>query len=286
MKSDHRVVIACLLVIICLLGLFFFVDKGAPKAEQKDTVRKTEYTDTRKEKYYSDYKTPAVHLVYFDPNTADSTVLLGLGLPAWTVRSIYKYRSKGGVFSSPEDFARMNGITAGLYKRLLPYIKISPDFRPAAELVGPRVYNHAASSVDTAHYVKKLDEGERISVNTADTSMLKRVPGIGSYYARKIVALRDRYGGFTDLGQLLEIRGLPEEALKYFTAPDGNVRKLNINHATFSQLQNHPCIGFSRAKSIMSFRRLKGRINSISELRIMKDFDDETINRLEPYVDY
>lgn len=47
----------------------------------------------------------------FDPNTADSTQLLRLGLQPWQVRSIYKYRAAGGVFSRKEDFARLYGLT-------------------------------------------------------------------------------------------------------------------------------------------------------------------------------
>lgn len=286
MKSDHKVVAACLAAVVCLAVLFFLTDKSAPSAERDNAVQRSETEKPAAGKYFSDYEKPTSELVAFDPNTADSAVLLRLGLPAWTVRSIYKYRSKGGVFSSPEDFARMHGITAGLYKRLLPYIRISNDYRPAAELVGPRTYGHAPNNADTAHYTKKLAEGEHISVNTADTSMLKKVPGIGSYYARKIVALREKYGGFIDIEQLLEIKGMPEESLKYFDKPDGRVRKVNLNSAPFAVLRNHPCIGYRRAKSILDFRRLKGKINSVSELGIMKDFDDESIRRLEPYAEY
>ena len=38
-------------------------------------------------------------LFAFDPNTADSTALLRLGLRPWQVRAIYRYRARGGVTS-------------------------------------------------------------------------------------------------------------------------------------------------------------------------------------------
>lgn len=286
MKSDLRVVAACLAVVVCLVAMFFLIDGKDVTKVENTTVEKADTAETGSEKYYSDFKKVEPRFVKFDPNTADSTVLLGLGLPSWTVRAIYKYRAKGGVFSSAEDFARMHGITAGLYKRILPYITIGEDFRPAAELVGPRTFDKEESPRDTVAYPVKLAVGERVSVNYADTNALKKVPGIGSYYASKIVDLRSRYGGFTDLSQLLDLRGFPEEALQYLSVEDGGITKINVNRAAFRQLQMHPYIGYQRAKGILNYRKLKGRIESINQLKLVQGFDEEIIRKLEPYIEY
>ncbi len=286
MKSDLRVVAACLAVVVCLVVLFFLVDRKDVAVAEAPSVDTADTADVRSGRYYSDFQKPAPRLVNFDPNTADSTVLLGLGLPAWTVRAIYKYRAKGGTFQSPEDFARMNGITSGLYKALRPYIIIGEDFRPAAELVGPRTFDRVENRRDTVAYPEKLTAGERLSVNDADTNALKKVPGIGSYYAAKVVELRARYGGFTDLSQLLDLRGFPEEALQYLTIPDGGVKRINVNKATFRQLASHPYIGYKRAKGITSYRKLKGRIENLSQLRLIEGFSEDQVSRLEPYIEY
>ena len=47
----------------------------------------------------------------FDPNTADSSQLIRLGLQSWQVRNIYKYRARGGVYRKKEVFARLYGLT-------------------------------------------------------------------------------------------------------------------------------------------------------------------------------
>ncbi len=286
MKSDFRVVAACLAVVVCLVALFFLVDRKEVTVAENTPADTADTVKVRSERYFSDYQKPTPRLVNFDPNTADSTVLLGLGLPSWTVRAIYKYRSKGGTFQSPEDFARMNGITSGLYKTLRPYIIIGEDYRPAAELVGPRTFHREENSRDTVVYPEKLTVGERLSVNDADTNALKKVPGIGSYYAAKVVELRARYGGFTDLSQLLDLRGFPEEALQYLTIPDGGVSKINVNKASFQQLAKHPYIGYKRAKGITGYRKLKGRIETLHQLRLADGFDEASIRRLEPYIEY
>ena len=78
-----------------------------------------------------------VERFYFDPNTADSTDLLRLGLSPWSVRSIYRYRAKGGVYRRPNDFARVYGLTQKQYRELAPYIRISDDYQPAEALYTP-----------------------------------------------------------------------------------------------------------------------------------------------------
>ena len=79
----------------------------------------------------------------FDPNTADSTQLLRLGLKPWQVRSIYRYRAKGGVFSEPADFARVYGLTLKQYRELEPYIRIGRDYQPPLVL-STRAARHMA----------------------------------------------------------------------------------------------------------------------------------------------
>ena len=224
----------------------------------------------------------------FDPNTADSTALLRLGLKPWQVHSIYKYRAKGGVFRRPEDFARLYGLTAGQYRRLLPYIRISDDYRPASEVYGDRQksVSSGAPGHDTVGYPRKLSAGQTVHLNRADTNALKTVPGIGSYYARAIVRYRSRLGGFTHPGQLREIDGFPEEAVPYFRTDTADIVKINLNKATVQQMRRHPYLNFYQARAIADYRRLHGDLHSLSELSLLKEFPPEVIRRLQPYVTF
>ena len=223
-------------------------------------------------------------LFAFDPNTADSTELLRLGLAPWQVRNIYKYRASGGIYRKPSDFARLYGLTVGQYKALEPYIRISPDYRPAAGLAVAETRDMYMR--DTLRYPLKLKPGEHVSLNAADTSLLKRVPGIGSGFARAIVGYRERLGGYYSVSQLLEISGFPQSALPYFDIGTARCRRLNVNTATLSQLRRHPYIGFYRAKTIVDHRRLHGIIRSLSELGLYKDFTPEAVDRLSHYVEF
>jgi DNA uptake protein ComE-like DNA-binding protein len=218
----------------------------------------------------------------FDPNTADSTRLLRLGLQPWQVRNIYKYRAHGGIYRTKEDFAKLYGLTVKQYRELEPYIRISRDYLPASTLVADRTPHDR----DTLRFPVKIGEGEHVTLNTADTTQLKKVPGIGSYYAKEIVRYGQRLGGYASVDQLDEIDGFPQESKKYFTTGNTTVQKLNVNKLSLQQLRRHPYINYYQAKAISDYRRLHGNIRSLDDLRLCKDFTDAAISRLQPYVEY
>lgn len=287
-KSDRKVLLTLLFLMAVALIVFWTVGGQYDRTESEpDTLREAPQTFSSRKPHqrHSYYKTEerVVERFPFDPNTADSTQLLRLGLSPWQVRNIYKYRAKGGIYRKPEDFAKLYGLTVKQYKSLQPYIRISEDYQPAATL-----YNNTREEYvrDTLKYPVKLKESEHIILNLADTSQLKKVPGIGSGWARQIVAYRERLGGFYSTDQLLDIEGFPEDALPYLQIQNPKLRKINVNKLTLNQLRQHPYIGFYRAKAIVDYRRLKGNLKSLNELSLHKDFSREAIQRLEHYVEF
>ncbi len=290
-RNDRRAIMATLIVLTVAVGLTIYIGDGGKTAAttQADSTatapnRNQGNGGGQQAVAYYDTGGRRAELFPFDPNTADSTQLLRLGLAPWQIRNIYKYRAAGGIYRQPRDFARLYGLTAGQYRRLEPYIRISDDYRPAAEAypAEPR----PAYVRDTTRYPLKLKPGQHVALNTADTALLKRVPGIGSGFARAIVRYRERLGGFYSTAQLMEIGNFPQSALPYFTADPSLCRKLNVNRLTLSQLRRHPYIGFYQAKTIIDHRRLHGPLRSLDELRLYKDFPPETIERLRHYIEF
>ena len=216
---------------------------------------------------------------YFDPNTADSTQLLRLGLPTWMIRNIYRYRARGGVYRTKRDFAQTYGLTKKDYLRLEPFIRISDDYQSAAALF-------PQEGRDSLRHSVKLKEGEHIALNTADTTQLVMVPGIGSYYAKEIVRHGKWIGGYVSVDQLDEIEGFPQSAKKYFVISNPNPQRLAINKLSLQQLRNHPYINYYMAKAIVDYRRLHGDIKNLQDLRFLKGFSEDAILRLKPYIEY
>ena len=247
--------------------------------------------------YYHQPSQP-VETFPFDPNTADSTTLLRLGLAPWQVRSIYRYRAKGGRWHRAEDFKRTPGMTPELWKRIAPMIRIADAFRYYSDLA-PRdsLPSHPVESTLTAPRAagnqaapyprqEKFTERIQLDLNTVDTATLKRVPGIASYRARQLVNYRDRLGGFVSTGQLAEIEGFPPELAAWFIVQTPPPRRLNLNTATFAQLARHPYIGPQRARAITDYRCSRGTIHNLADLRLFDGFSDDEIKRLQPYIEY
>jgi len=295
-RNDRLILIITMLVgTLVLIGIFLLGGETSSTSGSGST-RKT--SSTRKIGItYAVPPSQQPECFYFDPNTADSTQLLRLGLQPWQVRNIYRYRAKGGVYRKKEDFARLYGLTVKDYRRLEPYIRISEDYLPASTLVGNARRTSFSSGTsfpsstsnykkDSLRYPVKIREGEHVVLNTADTSMLRKVPGIGAYYAKEIVRYGKWLGGYVHVSQLDEIDNFPKEAKKYFVITDPHPQKLSINKLTLQQLRRHPYINYYQAKAIVDYRRLHGDIKSLRDLRFSSDFTDEDIRRLEPYIAY
>ena len=279
-----------LAVVVLSAVVVGIMDKGGMSSQLARTDSLSADSSIRKAavrrgvQYIYNVETVRRKLSAFDPNTADSTLLLSLGLQPWQVRSIYRYRAKGGIYRQPSDFARLYGLTVKQYKELLPYIHISDEYKPAAEVYGST--DAVRSGRDTLRYPVKLQPGQYVTLDDADTASLRKVPGIGRYYASRIVRYRNDLGGYVSVAQLSEIEGIPEAALSYFRLTGGAVRKLNLNRLTLNELKHHPYINFYQARRIIDYRRLKGPLHSIDDLRLLKDFSQRDIERLRPYVEF
>ena len=227
-KSDRRIIVSAVVLIGVAVGIIFLAG-GKDRMPDSTTVPQTNAFSPVDSVASEAQETPlvsSIELFTFDPNTADSTALLRLGLARWQVRNIYKYRAAGGVYRTKEDFAKLYGLTVKQYRELEPYITIGADFLPASTLFTDRKTERANAteqrdSAFTPRYPVKLAEGETVDLATADTALLQRVPGIGSYYARRIIAYRQRLGGYVSTSQLNEIESFPQEALAYFTLGNG-----------------------------------------------------------------
>ena len=285
-KSDRQALLFVLLIGVVALGVLLFTgQRDTTDSSAVTTGDSTQQDSARfgnRQPYYQG-EARAAERFPFDPNTADSTQLLRLGLRPWQVRNIYKYRARGGIYRKKEDFARLYGLSVKEYHELEPYIRISSDLStPATTLFG-----EAEPSVrDTLKYPIKVEQPQSVNLNTSDTMQLRKVPGIGTAFARRIISYGQRLGGYVSTEQLREIEDFPAEAIPYFIVSHPTTHRINLNKLTLNQLQRHPYINFYQAKAIIDYRRLRGPLKSLQDLSLLKDFPPEAIHRLEPYVEF
>lgn len=288
-KSERRVILLLLAIALLLLGIWAIMEYLRP-VEVPVTLSESEEIDSFLANLEEQEKIRKSHtpkneisavLQPFDPNTADSVLLRQLGLPVYIVRNILKYRAKGGVFRSPESFSRIYGLKEEVYQKLKPYITIAPLV--SVSHVRTETFRQLK---DTIPYIPKYEEGTIVDLNKADTSILKRIPGIGSTLARMIVVYRQRLGGFYDVSQLQEVPHVGVELNKWFVVTPAGLHKIQVNSASLDKLRSHPYMDFYKAKAIMEYRRKRGKIKGLSQLSMFEEFTEKDLKRLSPYLTF
>jgi DNA uptake protein ComE-like DNA-binding protein len=162
-----------------------------------------------------------------------------------------------------------------------------PD-RDTASYTETRIYKGQSQNIKYT-YPAKLSQGETIELNGADTTVLKKIPGIGSGYANRIVKYRDILGGYAGISQLKEVWGMDDDLydkITVYIALTPGVKKIRVNTASFDELNKHPYISYKQATVITDIRERKGNIESIDRLSLLEEFTVNDIKRLTPYLSF
>ena len=264
----------------------------------QDSLRKAQ----RKKQYPRD--TIALHLQPFDPNTADSSTLVHLGLKPWQASNMLKYRAKNGRYRQAEDLKKLYGMTDSLYQTLLPYIQIDTLsirlfrdslYRAQRPQVSPIRADSDTLARDTMPRYISPKRDTVLNLRTADTTELKLIRGIGAYRAQQIVRYREQLGGFASVEQLREVKALQplladslaaDSLFMHFVLDSVITNPLRINSTRPESLQRHPYLSFEQAKAIYELRRRKIRLKSIDQLRDLDCLTEADLLRLQPYLSF
>lgn len=249
--------------------------------EYEEFIASLEEKEQPSERQYTTYKKKEenipVILASFNPNTTDSITFRRLGLPAWMAKNILHYRAKGGKFRKPEDFKKVYGMTEEQYSALLPYIHIPPE-----DTVHHIPQLYIAQNVPMKNI--KYEPGTILDLNRADTTELKKIPGIGSAIARLIIGYRQRLGGFYQIEQLKDINLNIQQLRAWFSIDPANVHRINLNRISVDRLRSHPYINFYQAKAIVEYRKKKGSLTSLKPFSLYEEFTETDLERIGHYV--
>ncbi len=290
-KYDRRsIVVLALLAVICVATLLI-MRSNRPEAPTEEEVLPTESTDSLNHSAADEQQSErSVTMKEFDPNTVDSATLVSFGLSPSQARVFIRYRRSGAVFRTPESLSRVYTLSDTDLDRLIPYARIGDKYKqkPKQERRQHEETDTPSVSRQQNPYPDKFREPTTVDPNTADTLTLQRIPGIGRWIARSIVEQRDRLGGFHSVSQLMEVKHFPEEALEWFKIDSAavSVKKININKASFQQLNRHPYISYEQARDLTNFIRLYGKIADTEALRRTGIFAPEETERLQPYLEF
>ena len=237
----------------------------------------------RRAQYASRYPQPVIRLQPFDPNTADSTLLVTVGLKPWMARNLIRYRNAGKVFRRPEDLQRLYGMNDSLYSTLLPFIQI--DTAALASSLGMCRVISDTDTVITA-YTPRIKRDTILDLNTADTTEFMLLRGVGRFTAMQIIRYRQALGGYYSTSQLYEISEIANDRidslLPHLYADTSLITPIDVNRASVKQLYRHPYISYKQAEQLYDLRRRKLRLHSPDELSAV--FSPDERQRLLPYL--
>lgn len=128
----------------------------------------------------------------------------------------------------------------------------------------------------------------KLDLNRCDTGDIVVVPLFGSKRAARLVEYRERLGGFYSLAQVREVFVLQDMDIshmeKYFYVNAGDVRKINVNTATYKEMVSHPYFDAYLTKTILHYREQHGAIHSLEELQQVTHAYPELMEKLRHYV--
>lgn len=298
-KKERKGIIytICIILVIILLPVFFpyFIKEEKTDATQFekeiaqlkfDSSSKKYYSKNNDEEYYNDYipsnkkYSPKAEVFFFDPNTALIADWIRLGIKPRTAQTIQKYISKGGKFYKAEDIKKIWGLSPKDAERLIPYVSI-------------KEIKKEYTQYDKKEFAEKTNYSNRntiqkVDINIADTTQYIALPGIGSKLSKRIIAFREKLGGFYSIDQIGETYLLPDSTFQkikpYLVLNSRSIKKININSATVDEMKSHPYIRYHIANAIFQYRQQHGSFNSVDEMKKIMLVTDDFYNKASPYL--
>lgn len=126
-----------------------------------------------------------------------------------------------------------------------------------------------------------------VDLNTCNKEELIALPGIGEYFANKIISYRETLGGFNSKSQLLEVWNFDNEKLEKispYLILSNKINKINVNSATIDELKQHPYVTYNVANSIVKMRN-QNKFSELSDIKKSKLIDEELYKKIEPYLE-
>ncbi len=219
--------------------------------------------------------TPKPRIFPFNPNYLTDFKGYQLGLSTDQIDRLFAFRKKGKFINTAKEFQNVTGINDSLLHHISPYFKF-PDW------IKHKVSKKSVLKMES-HPVAIRD------LNKATLEALESVAGVDLKMAKRIIAYRNLLQGYSNNEQLYEVYYLKKvtvlRLLRYFTVVEKpELKKLNINTASFKELLHTPYLDYDLTKQICRYRDQNDFFESIHDLKKIDSFPIEKFDRIALYL--
>ena len=268
-----------LALVLSLIALNVFVefeaktklDMSAPMVEklqaEMDSLKKLQKEKNTREIYP------------FNPNYLTEYKAYTLGLSVSKFDKLKAYREQGKWINSVSDFKKLTGVSDSLLKEISVYFKF-PEWVTNRKKSGKNYVNN---------YDGELDFSEKKDLNTATATQLEEIYGVGKTLSKRIVAYRNKIGGFASEEHLYAVYGLKEEVIerimkRFAVKTQIDIDKMKINEVSASDIATIPGISFEQAKKIWEFVRVREGLENLSELEKIEGISARELRLIRLYL--
>lgn len=207
----------------------------------------------------------------YNPNylTDEQGYLLGMSIKE--IDRLFAYRKKNKWCNNAKEFQEVTQISDSLFSVIGPLLRFPG--KPGRNRLKEQ----------------KRSEKKLLDINKASQRELEQIRGVGSVLSERIVKYRAMLGGFSTMGQLVEVWGLSdstvkniEKQYKVFTPPE--IDKLNINTATFKEALSIVYLDYKSTKLLFKYRDSVGKIKDLEEIKKIPEFPIDKYDRIALYL--
>ena len=225
-----------------------------------------------------------LHPFPFNPNTATEDEWQQIGLSERQIRNVMNYKAKGGVFRTKDDLGRLYTISEEELAQLRPFIELPEKVSGVGEGAAKKQWK------DDPYPPVEKKTIPVVDLNTVDSTTLVELPQIGPYTAMRIIEYRERLGGFVDMEQLREVKGMDSArfaiAAPYINIGETSLHRLDVNRADFKTLVRHPYLSYEQVKRIFNHREKRGMLKNWAQLEALLKEEGEVNPKLEDYIKF
>ncbi|RPD98215.1 hypothetical protein EGM88_06905 [Aureibaculum marinum] len=213
-----------------------------------------------------------------------------LGMSVDEIDRILKHRADGKYINSAKEFQDVTKISDSLLAEISPYFKF-PDWIKTPKNIPQNKKNKTVAKKEDITSIKTTQTPIKIKdLNTVTAKQLQSINGIGEKLSQRIISYRTKLGGFLIEQQLYEVYYLDKEVadkilkqFKILSKPE--IKKLNVNTATFKEVLSIVYIDYKLTKSIFEYRDQVAEIQSLEELKKIPDFPLDNFDRIALYLE-